>query len=120
LFTKWALYDPVIDNLNKLRNKTTADIEKLLKTYRNIDTIIHRITNAYVDFHHKLWCEMTGKLAWTSKEGENVDTDRQTSVLALLMMLGDRLRGAMSAFQLDEADEDALRSLLKRHRQKNP
>lgn len=34
------------------------------------------------------------------------------------MMLGDQLRGAMSTFRLEKADEEALRVLLKRHRER--
>lgn len=49
-----------------------------------MDTVIHRATNAYNDFHHKIWCELNGQLTWTSKEEEVVATNRQTSVLALV------------------------------------
>lgn len=36
-----------VNALNKLRIKVIADIEKLLVPYRNIDTVVHRVTLAY-------------------------------------------------------------------------
>lgn len=57
---------------------------------------------------------MEGKLVWTEK-GREAPVDRQASVAMLLDMLRENVAGVLKGFRLEESDEDALISLMKRH-----
>ncbi|THW64600.1 hypothetical protein D6D20_02810 [Aureobasidium pullulans] len=82
--------------------------------YENTAEVTRQITQQYHDFHKKVDCEMEGKLVWTEK-GREAPVDRQASVAMLLDMLRENVAGVLKGFRLEESDEDALISLMKRH-----
>ncbi|THV71898.1 hypothetical protein D6D28_04106 [Aureobasidium pullulans] len=109
-------------SLTKSLGPSEADLERAYRDYifaviifyENTAEVTRQITQQYHDFHKKVDCEMEGKLVWTEK-GREAPVDRQASVAMLLDMLRENVAGVLKGFRLEESDEDALISLMKRH-----